>query len=253
MSERDDVDLSKLVREAAVGMDGVAVVDFADLGVLPPEARKAAHILAAVNAVADFLAQLTEACHVYLARRIAAQLAETSPNGDGGLDLSLGETAMRIAADADPAGWNELHVHGRRDILTTCAQHLATVQHRHLPDIPEARADLAGMIGNTFSIGGNLWVLADKELTEAGDGFEQVRMLPDSVDLPPQASSPTNQRAAKVVADFDGVSLLANAAILLMVAQVIELNATGGWEEFLQENLSGPVTEPGPVSSRGRG
>jgi hypothetical protein len=94
------------------------------------------------------------------------------------------------------------------------------------------------MIGTAFSIGGNLWVLADKELTEAGDGFEQVRMLPDSVDLPPRASSPTNQRAAKVVADFDGASLLANAAILLMAAQVIELNATGGWEKFLQENLS---------------
>ncbi|TMR22486.1 hypothetical protein ETD86_11620 [Nonomuraea turkmeniaca] len=226
-----------MVREAAAGMDGVTVVDFADLGVLPPEARKAAHILAEVNAVADFLAQLTEACDIYLARRIAAQLAETSPDGDGGLDLSLGETATRIAADADPAAWDELQMHARRDILTTCAQRLATVQQRHLPDTPEARANLAKMIGNTFAIGGNLWVFADKELMEAGDGFEQVRMLPDSVDLPPRASSPTNQHAAKVVADFDGVSLLANAAILLMVAQVIELNATGGWDEFLQENL----------------
>jgi hypothetical protein len=127
VSERDDVDLSKLVREAAAGMDGVTVVDFADLGVLPPEARKATHILAAVNAVADFLTQLTEACDIYLARRIAAQLAETPPDGDGGLDLSLGETATRIAADAGPTGWDELQVHGRRDILTTCAQRLATV------------------------------------------------------------------------------------------------------------------------------
>jgi hypothetical protein len=121
VSERDDVDLSKLVREAAAGMDGVTVVDFADLGVLPPEARKATHILA------DFLTQLTEACDIYLARRIAAQLAETPPDGDGGLDLSLGETATRIAADAGPTGWDELQVHGRRDILTTCAQRLATV------------------------------------------------------------------------------------------------------------------------------
>ncbi|MER5323167.1 hypothetical protein [Streptosporangium roseum] len=71
MSERDDVDLSKLVREVAAGMDGVTVVDFADLGVLPPEARKAAHILATVNAVADFLAQLTEACDICPAELLA--------------------------------------------------------------------------------------------------------------------------------------------------------------------------------------
>jgi hypothetical protein len=38
------------------------------------------------------------------------------------------------------------------------------------------------------------------------------------------------KRTAKIVADFDVVSLLANAAILLMVAQTIELNATDGWE-----------------------
>jgi hypothetical protein len=238
VSERDDFDLSKLVHEAAAGMDGVRVVDFADLGTLPPEARKAAHILASVNVVADFLAQLTEACDVYLARRIAAQLAGTRPDGDGGLDLSLGEVAKQIAADADPAGWEEIHLHGQRDILTTCAQRLATVQHRHLPDKPGTRADVAQMIGDTFSIGGNLWVLADKELQEAGPAFERVRMLPDSVDLPPRGSSPTNQRAAEVARDFDVVSLLANAAILLMVAQTIELNATGGWEQFLQENLS---------------
>lgn len=99
-------------RSSKAGLDGVTVVDFADLGVLPPEARKAAHILAAVNAVADFLTQLTEACDIYLARRIAAQLAETPPDGDGGLDLSLGETATRIATDADPAGWDKLQVHG---------------------------------------------------------------------------------------------------------------------------------------------
>ena len=80
-------------------------------------------------------------------------------------------------------------------------------------------------------------MLADQELQAAGPAFERVRMLPDSVDLPPRESSPTNQRAAKIVADFDVVSLLANAAILLMVAQTIELNATGGWEQFLQENL----------------
>ena len=38
-------------------------------------------------------------------------------------------------------------------------------------------------------------------------------MLPDSVDLPPRESSPTNQRAAKIVADFDVVSLLANVTL----------------------------------------
>jgi hypothetical protein len=59
------------------------------------------------------------------------------------------------------------------------------------------------MIGEAFSIGGNLWVLADGELQEVGPAFERVRMLPDSVDLPPGKSSPTNQRAAKVVAEFD--------------------------------------------------
>jgi len=233
----DEVDLHQLVREAAAGIDGVTVVDFADLGTLPPEARKAAHILAAVNVVADFLAQITEACDVYLARRISAQLAETSPDDGGGLDLSLGEVAKQIAADADPDGWEGIHSHGRRDILTTCARRLATVQHRHLPDTPEARAEVAGMIGTPFSIAGNLWVFADRELTEAGAGYEQVEMLPDSVDLPPRDTSPTNQHAATVVAGFDAVSLLANAAILLMVAQVIELNATGEWEQFLHENV----------------
>ncbi|MFI6793956.1 hypothetical protein ACIBG4_42140 [Nonomuraea sp. NPDC050383] len=138
------------------------------------------------------ISQLTEVCDVYLARRIAARFAETRPDGDGGLDLSLGEVAERIAADADPAGWEEIHLHGRRDILTACAQRLAAVQHRHLPDKPETRADVTKMIRDTFSIGGNLWVLADEELREAGSAFERVRMLPDSVDQSPRGSSPTN-------------------------------------------------------------
>ncbi|WP_329431088.1 hypothetical protein OG339_48860 (plasmid) [Streptosporangium sp. NBC_01495] len=237
MPDHDDFDLNELVRQVTAGMDGVTVVDFADLGTLPPEARKAAHILGAVNVVADFLGQITEACGIYLARWISTQLAETQPDGDGALDLSLETVAEQIAADADPAGWEEIHPHGRRDILTTCAQRLATVQRRHLPDEPETGEEVAQMIGNPFPIAGNLWMLASRELKEAGDDYEQVRMLPDSVDLPPRESSPTNQHAAKVVADFDAVSLLANAAILLMVAQVIELNATGEWTEFLEENL----------------
>ncbi|MFF3443531.1 hypothetical protein [Streptosporangium sp. NPDC002721] len=135
------------------------MVDFADLGTLPPEARKAAHILAAVNVVADFLAQITEACDIYLARRISAQLAETQPDDDGGLDLSLDKVAEQIAADADPDGWEEIHPHGRRDILTTCAQRLATVQRQHLPDKPETWEEVAQMIGSPFPIAGNLWTL----------------------------------------------------------------------------------------------
>ncbi|SDM71416.1 hypothetical protein [Nonomuraea jiangxiensis] len=169
--------------------------------------------------------------------RIAAQLAETQPDADGALDLSLGDTAKQIAADADITVWEDLRPYGRRDILTTCAQRLATIQHRHPADEPEARAVVVEMIGSPFAVGGNLWVLADKELQQAGRAFEQVKMLPDNVDLSPCATSPTNQHAAKIVGDVDAVSLLANAAILLMVAQVIELNATGGWDQFLQENF----------------
>jgi hypothetical protein len=233
-----DFDLVGIVRQATARIDGVTVIDFADLGATPPEVRKAGHMLAAVNAVADFGLQLFEACDVYLARRINEQLVKNQgPDADGALDLSLGDTARRIAADADVSVWDELHLAARRDILTTAARTLAVAQRQYSPTVDDA-ADIGGMIGNSFAIAGNLWVSADQELTAAADDWENVPMVPDQVNGPPLATSPTNALAARKVADYDSQELLANAAILVMASRVLELNRTGGWNQFLQASLS---------------
>ncbi|MER6950994.1 hypothetical protein ABT294_43970 [Nonomuraea sp. NPDC000554] len=49
----DDLELAALVRELAAGHDHVHVVDFADLGTLPPHLRKAGHQRAAAQARRD--------------------------------------------------------------------------------------------------------------------------------------------------------------------------------------------------------
>ncbi|WP_018685387.1 hypothetical protein [Actinokineospora enzanensis] len=235
MPDPDDFDLTALIRQVAAGHDGVHVVDVADLGGLPPEMRKAAHTLGAVNALINYRQQLIEAADVYLARRIATQLAETPPDEGGGADLSLDSTARKLATDADLNAWKELSPNGLRDILTLSAQWLATTQHRYLPDAPETRAEVAGMLGDKYSL--DLWKLADEELTNAGDAYDQAQMIPDNPEQPPLSTSPTNQAAAEIVAAADVLDVLVTAAFLHMAGRALELNATEAWNEFLQALL----------------
>lgn len=235
MPDPDDFDLNALIRQIAAGQEGVHVVDVADLGTLPPEMRKAAHTLGAVNALIDHRQQLVEAADVYLARRIATQLAETPPDDGGGVDLSLDGTARQLAADADITAWEALSPNGLRDILTISAQWLAANQHRYLPNAPETRAEIAGMLGDKHSR--DLWMLADEELTKSGDASDQVQMIPDNPELPPLSTSPTNQAAAEIVANYDVLVVLVTAAFLHMAGRVLELNATEAWNEFLQAHL----------------
>jgi hypothetical protein len=101
--EPEDDDLMAMVREAAAKLGGdFQVIDFADLGQLPPEARKAGHLLAAAMGAAEFVTSFDELGSYHLARTIYERADRL-----GGLlrhDLAPGQPHSRCAGQARSGG-----------------------------------------------------------------------------------------------------------------------------------------------------
>ncbi|MDP4511804.1 hypothetical protein [Nonomuraea turcica] len=186
----DDLDLAALVRElAAEHGDNLHVVDFAELGALPPQVRKAGHQLAAATAAMELVTSFHEIGTYHLAETIAAAYEQASGADDGGgLELDLDGAATATAADPDLTElWEAAQTGARRDLVASLAQLLALTRRRRGLDAD----DVAAMIGS-HAHPGRLWMLAERQLDDAaasGRDLEREPMLPDASHLPALATS----------------------------------------------------------------
>lgn len=239
MTHPENIDLAAIVREAAAGHPNVQVVDFADLGQLPPEVRRAGHMIAQAEGAMSLVVSFHEAATYYLARTIAAAYKQAGGADDeGGVDLDLDTAAGDTADDPDVRQlWEQALPGARRDLVASVAQLLALTRRRR----GVAQDEVARMIGQ-YAGAGHTWRLAEQQLDDAvaaGRDWQSEPMLPDGPHLPALASSPVSVQAERVVTNVgnDARVILVNAAILVAVATVVETNATGNWEALLSVAL----------------
>ncbi|GAA3603718.1 hypothetical protein GCM10022419_105300 [Nonomuraea rosea] len=173
---------------AAEHGDNLHVVDFAELGALPPQARKAGHQLAAATAAMELVTSFHEIGTYHLAATIAAAYEQAGGADDGGLDLDLDGAAAATAADSDLIElWEAAQTGARRDLVASLAQLLALTRRRRDLDAD----DVAAMIGKHAGPG-RLWMLAERQLDDAaaaGRDWEREPMLPDAPHLPALATT----------------------------------------------------------------
>ena len=234
----DDFDLLDLVRRAAAehGQDDIAVLDFADLGQLPPQLRKAGHMMAQAMSAMDLITSFHEIATHHLASTIALALHHAGgADAGGGVDIEIDTAAQATAEDPELLKlWESARPGARRDLLASLAQLLAVTRRRRRAE----ESHVAAMIGD-HADAGRLWMLAERQLDDAaaaGRDWETEPMLPDAPHLPALASSPVSVAAERATTDAEvnDHHLRLGAAVLLDVATVIETNATGRWKELLR-------------------
>jgi hypothetical protein len=237
MSTDDENDLATLIRQAAArhGDGNIRVVDFADMGELPPELRRAGHIVAQTMGAMDLVATFHEVTTYHLARHIADVLVLAGrADSEGGVDIDVDTVATTTAADPDLLElWKTARPGARRDLLASLVQLLTLTRRRRGIE----KDQVAAMIGQ-HAMPGQLWTRAEHQLEDAvaaGRGWEDEPMLPDGPQLPALTSSPVSVAAEQLVTsgNVDGFHLRSGAAVLLVAATVLETNATGRWSELL--------------------
>jgi hypothetical protein len=206
----DDFDLADLVRRAAARHGKVQVVDFADLGQLSPQMRRAGHLMAKVIGAMDLVTSFHEIATRHLAQNIAQALERAGgADGDGAVDIEIDTAAGAAASDPELLTlWENAQPGARRDLVASLAQLLALTRRRRGVD----GRHVAAMIGEHAGPG-QLWMLAERQLDDAvtaGRDWEAEAMLPDGPHLPALTSSPgpwpprTSSPAARSTASTSG-------------------------------------------------
>jgi hypothetical protein len=214
---------------------GLVLVDFADLGTLPPESRRIGHVLAQTAGAVALVTGLRESARWHLAVQVsAAYHAAGGVDDDGGLDLDLPKASQAIAGDPAILGaWEQAKQGARRDLLAACAQSLALTRRRC--QVPQQ--DVAVMIGE-YAGAGHLWLLAERQLNEAQMADRDIsaeQMIPDGPHLPALVTSPVSVYAEQVVVTAGNADrvVVANVAALVLVELILDTNTAGDWQKLL--------------------